>query len=76
MSPLSPLSLARRLSATPSRDGDVRTLLKRHLIEIHSSTPTRILDELGLCEGDVRVDVATVNGELSGFEIKSPAGNW
>ena len=73
MSPLSPLSLAKRRSATPSRDGDVRTLLKRHLAEFHSSTPTRILDELGLCEGDVRVDVAMINGELSGFEIKSPA---
>lgn len=73
MSPLSPLSLARRLVATPSRDGDVRSLLKRHLAECHASTPTRILDELGLCEGDVRVDVATINGELSGFEIKSPA---
>jgi hypothetical protein len=73
MSPLAPLSLARRLSATPSRDRDVRTLLKRHLAEFHSSTPTLILDELGLCEGDVRVDVATINDELSGFEIKSPA---
>jgi hypothetical protein len=73
MSPLAPLSLARRLSATPSRDRDVRTLLKRHLAEFHASTPTLILDELGLCEGDVRVDVAMVNDELSGFEIKSPA---
>ncbi|MEO6065365.1 MAG: sce7726 family protein [Lysobacterales bacterium] len=73
MSPLSPLSLAKRLTATPSRDGDVRTLLKRHLAEFHSSSPTLILDELGLCEGDVRVDVAAINGELSGFEIKSPA---
>ena len=73
MSSLSPLSLAKRLSTTPSRDGDVRALLKRHLAEFHSSTPTLILDELGLCEGDVRVDVASLNGELSGFEIKSPA---
>jgi hypothetical protein len=73
MSPLSPLSLAKRTSVTPSRDGDVRALLKQHLAAFHSSTPTLILDELGLCEGDVRVDVAAVNGELSGFEIKSPA---
>lgn len=73
MSPLSPLSLAKRLSDAPSRDGDVRALLKRHLSECHATGPTRILDELGLCEGDVRVDVAVINGELSGFEIKSPA---
>jgi len=73
MSPRAPLSLARRLSAGPARDRDVRTLLKRHLAEFHASTPTLILDELGLCEGDVRVDVALINDELSGFEIKSPA---
>lgn len=73
MSPLSPLSLAKRCSATPSRDCDVRALLKRHLAAIHAPSPTLILDELGLCEGDVRVDVAAINGELAGFEIKSPA---
>lgn len=73
MSPLAPLSLAKRLTTTPSRDGDVRALLKRHLAAAHAAGPTRILDELGLCEGDVRVDVALINGELSGFEIKSPA---
>lgn len=69
----SPLSLARRRSATPSRDHDVRALLKQHLADVHAGTPTLILDELGLCEGDVRVDVAAINGELAGFEIKSPA---
>jgi len=73
MSPLSPLCLAKRCSAAPSRDGDVRALLKRHLAALHSQSPTLILDELGLCEGNVRVDVAAINGELSGFEIKSPA---
>src|SRR5688572_9614766 len=66
------ISLAVRACADPSRDRDVRHLLKRHLAEMH--TPDSVtLDELGLCQGDVRVDVAAVNGELSGFEIKSPA---
>jgi hypothetical protein len=69
----SPLSLARKLTTKPSRDVEVRELLKRHLAGVHSGTPTLILDELGLCEGDVRVDVVAINGELSGFEIKSPA---
>jgi hypothetical protein len=73
MSPLTPLSLARRLSTAPSRDGDVRALLKQHLAATRAQTPTLILDELGLCQGDVRVDVAAINGELAGFEIKSPA---
>jgi hypothetical protein len=31
---------------------------------------TALIDELGLC-GQVRVDVAVVNGALSGFELKS-----
>lgn len=68
-----PLSLAARLSGKPSRDGEVRALLKRHLAELHAADDTLVLDELGLCQGDVRVDVAAVNAELSGFEIKSPA---
>src|SRR5688500_16736297 len=67
-----PICLSARAGADPSRDRDVRHLLKRHLAQSHVSG-TVILDELGLCQGDVRVDVAAVNGELSGFEIKSPA---
>lgn len=50
----------------------MRSLLKQHLAALHGPS-TIVLDELGLCQGDVRVDVAAVNGELSGFEIKSPA---
>lgn len=68
-----PLSIAVRRSAKPAGDREVRELLKRHLAGMHAGEPTVILDELGLCQGDVRVDVAAVNGELSGFEIKSPA---
>src|SRR5687768_10921332 len=67
-----PISLAARTCADPSRDRDVRHLLKRHLAELHVPD-TVILEELGLCQGDVRVDVAAVNGELSGYEIKSPS---
>lgn len=67
------ISLAARASLKPSGDRAVRDLLKRHLVDTHFGTPTVVLDELGLCQGDVRVDVAAVNGELAGFEIKSPA---
>jgi hypothetical protein len=67
------ISLAARLSAKTSGDAAVRELLKRHLVDTRLGDGTVILDELGLCQGDVRVDVAAVNGELSGFEIKSPA---
>ena len=51
----------------------MRELLKEHLVNAHLGQATVVLDELGLCQGDVRVDVAAVNGELAGFEIKSPA---
>lgn len=67
------LSVAARRTERPARDAEVRELLKRHLVSDHGGATAVILDELGLCQGNVRVDVAAVNGELSGFEIKSPA---
>ena len=73
MSAFGSISLAVRASAKPSGDAAVRALLKRHLIDAHFGEDTVVLEELGLCQGDVRVDLAAVNGELSGFEIKSPA---
>ena len=68
-----PISLSARISAKPCGDREVRDLLKRHLANTHFDDDTIVLDELGLCQGDVRIDVASVNGELSGYEIKSPA---
>lgn len=39
----------------------------------HGRDPdTLILNELGLCQGAARVDVAVVNGSVHGYEIKSP----
>ena len=67
------LSLCARVSAKPAGDREVRDLLKRHLADAHFGDDTIVLDELGLCQGDVRIDVASVNGELAGYEIKSPA---
>jgi hypothetical protein len=67
------ISVSARLSTKPCGDCEVRDLLKRHLANNQFGDDTVLLDELGLCQGDVRVDVAAVNGELSAFEIKSPA---
>lgn len=54
------------------RDRDIRQALLAQLDAEHRGDPdTLILDELGLCEGDARVDVAVVNGSLVGYEIKS-----
>ena len=51
-------------------DSDIRTALRVYLEEAHASG-TLIRDELGLCLGDTRVDIAVIGETLSGFEIKS-----
>lgn len=54
------------------RDIDVRRALHKKVLREHRDEPdTLVLDELGLCNGDARVDVAVINGEIRGYEIKS-----
>lgn len=54
------------------RDRDVRQALHRKVLSEHHGDPdTLVLDELGLRHGVCRVDIAVVNGEMHGFEIKS-----
>lgn len=53
------------------RDAEIRSALHARLVDQHGAGPsTRYVDELGLC-GVVRVDVAVINGTLSGYELKS-----
>lgn len=54
------------------RDFDVRLALRSRLLEEHAADldDTLLVDELGLC-GEARVDVAVVNGALTGYELKS-----
>lgn len=52
-------------------DGDVRIALHRRLAADHAHPETLVRDELGLCVGNARVDVAVINGHLAGYEIKS-----
>jgi hypothetical protein len=54
------------------RDSDVRAALHVRLQAEHGHelARTRFVDELSLC-GEVRVDVAVMNGELAGYELKS-----
>ena len=58
---------------TTMRDRDIRTGLHRELERAHRhyANETMFIDELGLCEGNARIDLAVVNGSLSGYEIKS-----
>ena len=53
-------------------DAEIRPALRQHLLRSHGDEPDTVLvEELGLCRGQVRVDLAVVNGSLHGFEIKS-----
>ncbi len=50
----------------------MRRCLHSHLQQVHGLPPRAIIvDELGLCQGSVRVDVAVVNERLHGYEIKT-----
>ena len=54
------------------RDLDIRHSLHAEVARRHAGEPdTLILDELALCQGQARVDLAVVNGSLNGYEIKS-----
>nr|WP_149905725.1 sce7726 family protein [Mesorhizobium sp. SARCC-RB16n] len=54
------------------RDKDVRLAVRNHLEALHrDDIDTRIVEEMGVWSGSVRVDLAVINGELSGFELKS-----
>ncbi|GIO40086.1 hypothetical protein J41TS12_49470 [Paenibacillus antibioticophila] len=55
-----------------TRDIDIRRSLHYSLQIEHMNEPnTLILDELPICQGDARIDVAVVNGAINGYEIKS-----
>jgi hypothetical protein len=54
------------------RDSEIRSALRIKLEFLHIREPeTAIIDELSLCQGNARVDIAVVNGTFSGYEIKS-----
>jgi hypothetical protein len=63
-----------RMGACPLaiKDSDIRQVVLSDLRREYESDPdTLIIEELGLCQGDARVDIAVVNRSIHGFEIKS-----
>ena len=67
------MALAPFASVDLMRDAEVRALLVSELASWHSDEPeVRIIDELAVCNGEARIDVAVLNGQLTGWEIKSP----
>lgn len=56
------------------REHDIRSALHFDIRKLPChDEETLVIDELGLCEGDARIDIAVVNGTLTGYEIKSAA---
>lgn len=56
------------------RDGDVRATLRDALRQWHGDeSRARIVEEFGIGNGDVRVDLVAIDEWLHGYEIKSDA---
>ncbi|WP_431854362.1 sce7726 family protein [Azospirillum sp.] len=54
------------------RDADVRRVLRAEIDAAHAADhDTRVVEELALEHGTSRVDIAVINGEIHGYEIKS-----
>lgn len=54
------------------RDIDVRKAILGRLSERYANDiETRVVEEMGVWAGTVRIDVAVINGELCGYELKS-----
>jgi hypothetical protein len=54
------------------RDLDIRKAFREYLAEVHRNEKgTLVVEEMGICQGQTRIDVAVVNGSLNGYEIKS-----
>ncbi len=55
-------------------DVEVRCSLHNRLtVQFAGDSSTVLVDELGICQGQVRIDVAAINGHFYGFEIKAAA---
>ena len=53
-------------------DTDIRLALLPQLRVMYAAEPqTVFIEELGLCQGRARIDIAVVNGVIHGYEIKS-----
>lgn len=58
--------------ADEMRDRDVRESVWRWLEVAHAGdADTLMLDELGILNGATRIDIAVINGQMEGFELKS-----
>lgn len=60
------------LNCLKTNDSIIRIALMKILSKDHEGDlETKIIPELGLQHGEARVDIAVVNGEIHGYELKS-----
>ena len=53
-------------------EADIRNELRKYIANLNAAEPdVAVINELGICGGRARADVAVINGELHGYEIKS-----
>lgn len=55
------------------KDEDIRKPLKNKLIQQNTGNSYLMIEEMAVCDGLARVDIAVANGKLWGYEIKSDA---
>lgn len=53
------------------KDKDIRVTLISEIAKLNQNNDYRLVEELVVCDGDARVDIAVINGKLCGYEIKS-----
>src|SRR5690554_4270086 len=53
------------------KDKDIRVTLISEIAKLNQNNDYRLVEELEVCDGDARVDIAVINGKLCGYEIKS-----
>ncbi len=53
----------------------IRAALRREVAKGQNDSDALLIDELGLCRGSARIDLAVVDGQLHGYEIKSERDN-
>lgn len=61
------------------KDFEIRQALIRQIEkenQRHKNSSYRIIEELSVCDGEARVDIAVANGRLCGYEIKSDADTF
>ena len=62
------------MGVRPLRDSDVRQAAYRRLLtHAQACRDTLVIDELGLDHGRCRIDIAVINGQIRGVEIKAEA---